>query len=120
LPFGGVLERAPADTTPADTASAAAGRPQARPGRLVLIGSSGFVTNANIGLYGNRDLPMNLLGWLAQEEDLLDIRGRRASFQPLLLDDRTKEWLGWVSVLIWPGLVGVAWFGAVNLYGRRH
>ncbi len=98
--FGAALRITPADTT--------AGRAD---GRLTVIGSSAFVTNANVGLYGNRDLALNLVGWLAAEEDLLGIRGRRTSFQPLLLDDSTKEWLGWVSVLAWPALVGLAWFG---------
>jgi len=108
LPFGVALELAPA---PGDSLAT---------GRLVLVGSSGFVSNANVSLYGNRDLALNLLGWLAQEEELLDIRGRRASFQPLLLDGRTKDRLGWLSVLVWPGLVGAVWSGFVFWYGRRH
>jgi len=91
-----------------------------RPGRIIMVGSSAFVTNANIGLYGNRDLVLNLVGWLAAEEDLLGIRGRRASFQPLLLDTRTEEWLGAVSVLAWPALVGLGWFALVILRQRRH
>ncbi|MEZ4387464.1 MAG: Gldg family protein [Candidatus Krumholzibacteriia bacterium] len=102
-PFGVALQIAPTDTT--------AGL---RDGRLVVIGSSAFVTNANLGLYGNRDLALNLVGWIAAEDDLLGIRGRRASFQPLLLDDATKEWLGWVAVLAWPALVGLLWFGFVS------
>ncbi len=56
----------------------------------------------------------------AQEEDLLGIRGRRTSYQPLLLDDRAKTWLGWVSVLAWPGLVGLLWFGLVLRRQWRH
>lgn len=109
LPFGVALQVAPTDT--------AAGTPD---GRLVIVGSSGFVTNGNIGLYGNRDLALNIVGWLAQEEDLLGIRGRRKSFQPLLLDDSTKEWLGWIAVLAWPALVGLCWFGGVLFRQWRH
>lgn len=108
LPFGVAMEVTAADTTTHTD------------GRLVIVGSSGFVTNANIGLYGNRDLALNLVGWLAAEEDLLGIRGRRASFQPLLLDDTTKDWLGWVAVLIWPALVAMAWFGLVVYRQWRH
>jgi ABC-type transport system involved in multi-copper enzyme maturation permease subunit len=108
LPFGVALQVAPVDST-------AHG-----PGRLALIGSSAFVTNANVGLYGNRDLALNLVGWLVEEEELLGIRGRRTSFQPLLLDDQTKEWLGWIAVLAWPALVGLAWFGLVQYRQWRH
>lgn len=88
-------------------------------GRLVIVGSSAFVTNANIGLYGNRDFTLNLLGWLAAEDDLLDLRGRRTSFQPLLLTDAMRGRLGWISVLAWPGLVGGVWLAAVLQRGRR-
>ena len=108
LPFGVALTIDAPDTTSSDG-----------PGRMVLIGSSAFVVNANIGLYGNRDLALNLIGWLAAEEDLLGLRGRRASFQPLLLENNTKEWLGWISVLGWPGLVGVGWWLLLLWSGRR-
>jgi len=94
--------------------------PEAPRGRMVVIGSSAFITNANIGLYGNRDLALNIVSWLVQEEDLVGIRGRRASYQPLLLEDGTKDVLGWVSVLGWPGLIGLGWFGLVILRQRRH
>lgn len=107
LPFGTVLRIAADDTTGTG-------------GDLVVIGSSAFVTNANIGLYGNRDLALNLVSWLAEEEDLLGVRGRRASFEPLLLDDGTKEWLGWVAVIVWPALVGLVWFGLVQYRTWRH
>jgi len=113
LPFGVALTIGNPDTTISDDET----EPEA--GRLVLIGSSAFVVNANIGLYGNRDLALNLLGWLVEEEDMLGLRGRRASFQPLLLENRTKEWLGWISVLGWPGLVGVGWWLLLLWAGRR-
>jgi ABC-type transport system involved in multi-copper enzyme maturation permease subunit/ABC-type uncharacterized transport system involved in gliding motility auxiliary subunit len=105
VPFGVALEVAAADTTTRD-------------GRMTIVGSSGFLTNSNILQYANRDLVLNLVGWLAAEEDLLGIRGRRASFQPLLLTEGQKEWLGWVSVLGWPALVGLGWW-LLALWDRR-
>lgn len=107
--FGAALRVTPADTT--------AGH---QDGRLVVVGSSAFVTNSNLGLYGNRDLALSLVGWLAAEEDLLGIGSRRSSFQPLLLDDVTREWLGWVAVLAWPAFIGLAWFGLVLFRQWRH
>jgi hypothetical protein len=100
--------------TPADTTVGHA------EGRLVVIGSSAFINNANIGRYGNRDLALNLVGWLAAEDDLLGLRGRRISFQPLLLADATREWLGWVAVLGWPALVALGWFGIILSRQWRH
>jgi ABC-type transport system involved in multi-copper enzyme maturation permease subunit/ABC-type uncharacterized transport system involved in gliding motility auxiliary subunit len=93
---------------------------EAAPGRLVIVGNNTILNNANIGLYGNRDLILNFFGWLVADEDLLDIRGRRFSFQPLLLDAGPKRWLGWTAVLIWPGLIGLTWLGAVIRRQRRH
>ena len=97
--FGAAVRFAPEGEEPGGAAD----------GRLVLIGSSGFVTNGNILQYANRDLVLNLVGWLAAEEDLLGIRGRRTSFQPLVLPDGARNWLGAVAVLGWPALVGVTW-----------
>ena len=106
VPFGVALEVAATDST-------------VRDGRVTIVGSSGFLTNSNILQYANKDLALNLVGWLAAEEDLLGIRGRRTSFQPLLLETGTKEWLGWISVLGWPGLVGVGWWLLLLWSGRR-
>ncbi len=108
-PFGVALEIAAAEADSTATS-----------GRMILVGSSAFVANANIGLYGNRDLALNLVGWLVQEEDLVGIRGRRASFQPLLMDRRTSDWLGGIAVLGWPGFVGLLWLGLVLIRQRRH
>ncbi len=42
--------------------------------RMVVVGNSSFASNAYIMLPGNGDLALNILNWLAQEEDLLAIR----------------------------------------------
>jgi ABC-type uncharacterized transport system involved in gliding motility auxiliary subunit len=42
--------------------------------RIVVVGNSTFADNTNIGLPGNSDLMMNIVNWLAEEEDLLAIR----------------------------------------------
>lgn len=42
--------------------------------RVVVVGNSSFASNAYIMLPGNGDLALNILNWLAQEEDLLAIR----------------------------------------------
>ncbi|MDE2726789.1 MAG: hypothetical protein OXI19_02115, partial [Gemmatimonadota bacterium] len=42
--------------------------------RIVVVGNSAFANNTYIRLPGNGDLALNILNWLAQEEDLLAIR----------------------------------------------
>jgi hypothetical protein len=78
----------------------------ARPGRMVVIGNSEFLSNANINLGGNRDLLLNALGWLAREETLIELRGKDPLSQPLVLSATAKRVLGWGSVLGWPLVVG--------------
>jgi hypothetical protein len=93
--------------------------PQAeRPGRLVIIGNSEFLSNANLNLGGNRDLLLNALGWLAREETLIQLRGRDPLSQPVVLDVAQKKLLGWGSVLAWPLIVGSLAVG-VMLRHRR-
>jgi ABC-type uncharacterized transport system involved in gliding motility auxiliary subunit len=43
-------------------------------GRIIVIGNSGFLANNFIGFNANRDLAMNTINWLAQDEDLISIR----------------------------------------------
>lgn len=43
-------------------------------GRVVVTGSSGFAANAGLRYVGNRDLFMNMINWLASDEDLISIR----------------------------------------------
>ena len=43
-------------------------------GRFVVVGNSGFAANNFISFNANRDLAMNAINWLAQDEDLISIR----------------------------------------------
>ena len=42
--------------------------------RVAAIGDSDFAANAYVGIEGNRDLFMNTVNWLAQQENLIAIR----------------------------------------------
>ena len=44
--------------------------------RLVAIGDSDFASNGALGVSGNRDLFLNTINWLAQQENLIAIRPR--------------------------------------------
>jgi ABC-type uncharacterized transport system involved in gliding motility auxiliary subunit len=47
--------------------------------RVVVFGDSDFATNAALGVQGNRDLFLNTIGWLSQQENLISIRTKEAS-----------------------------------------
>ena len=53
------------------------GKPTSQ-GRFVVVGNSGFLANNFIGFNANRDLAMNAINWLAQDEDLISIRPKEA------------------------------------------
>jgi len=46
--------------------------------RVVVFGDSDFASNSGAAIPGNRDLFMNTLGWLSQQENLISIRPKEA------------------------------------------
>ncbi len=87
--------------------------------RLVVLGNSEFATNANLMRYGNRDLLLNTVGWLARESTLINLRGRDLRSQPVVLTASQQKMLGWSSVVVWPLLVGGASIGFILLRRRK-
>ncbi len=89
------------------------------PGRMVVVGNSEFLNNANLNLGGNRDLLLNAMGWLGREEDLIALRGRDPLHQPVVLSDLEKQVLGWGSLVGWPLFVGSLALGVMLRHRRR-
>jgi len=87
--------------------------------RLVFVGDSDFIANANLNLYGNRDLLLNILGWLARERVLIERRAPTAISKAIILTVGQKEILGWSSLLGWPFLVGLGSVIVVVRHRRR-
>jgi ABC-type uncharacterized transport system involved in gliding motility auxiliary subunit len=52
--------------------------PQKLESRVVVFGDSDFASNTALGISGNRDLFMNAVSWLAQQENLIAIRPKEA------------------------------------------
>jgi ABC-type uncharacterized transport system involved in gliding motility auxiliary subunit len=79
---------------------------EAATARLIVVGDSDFAVNENLNLYGNRDLLLNMLGWLAREQILIALRPRGSVGEPVVLTVAQKEAIGWGCILGWPLLVG--------------
>jgi ABC-type uncharacterized transport system involved in gliding motility auxiliary subunit len=60
---------------PADKPGAGEAKPESR---VVVFGDSDFASNLALGVSGNKDLFMNAVNWLAQQENLIAIRPREA------------------------------------------
>jgi ABC-type uncharacterized transport system involved in gliding motility auxiliary subunit len=73
--------------------------------RVVVTGDSDFATNAVLGIQGNRDLFMNIVGWLSQQETLISIRPRDPDDRRVTLTAAQQTNLTWLSLLIIPGFI---------------
>ena len=73
--------------------------------RIVAVGDSDFASNAYIGVEGNRDLFMNTVSWLAQQESLISIRPREASERRLTLSPAQITLMFWLSIVLVPAAV---------------
>jgi ABC-type uncharacterized transport system involved in gliding motility auxiliary subunit len=85
--------------------------------RVAAIGDSDFFANAYLGVEGNRDLFMNTLNWLAQQENLIAIRPKEPSDRRLTLTENKTMAIMLLSILVIPGVVLGA--GVYSWWRRR-
>jgi len=85
--------------------------------RFVVIGDSDFAANFVLGVPGNRDFFMNVVGWLSQQENLISIRPKEASDRRLTLTAAQQSSLIWMSLLFVPGAIFGA--GILSWFRRR-
>ena len=101
---------------PAADASKEQNQPPPPETRVVAIGDSDFASNAVLGIPGNADLFMNVVGWLAQQENLISIRPREAADRRVTLTASQITGVMALSIFLIPGAV----FGAgVYSWWRR-
>jgi ABC-type uncharacterized transport system involved in gliding motility auxiliary subunit len=92
----------------AATAPAAPGQPPDAPKaetRVVVIGDSDFAANSGLGIQGNRDLFMNIVGWLSQQENLISIRPKEADDRRITMTSAQQANITWLSLLGIPGFI---------------
>jgi ABC-type uncharacterized transport system involved in gliding motility auxiliary subunit len=88
----------PAANKPADDAP----KPETR---VAVMGDSDFAANGGLGIQGNKDLFMNTVGWLSQQENLISIRPKEADDRRITLTATQQANITWLSLLVVPGLV---------------
>lgn len=103
---------------PGPVSLAAAVRDAEAGGRLVVFGDSDFATNQYFGVQGNGDLVLNALSWLAEDEALISIRPREPGHNPIALTASDSEWIFWLSVVLYPGLIALVGIVVVSRKGR--
>jgi len=104
----GAAVSATATDAPTPTSGDSANKPADAPKpetRMVVFGDSDFVTNGYLGIPGNRDLFLNSVNWLAQQENLIAIRPKDPEDRRVSLTADQSKLIFWLSILIIPGLI---------------
>lgn len=92
-----------APTTPGDAAKAKNGEEPKKPEtRLAVIGDSDFAANSVVGVSGNRDLFLNTVNWLAQQENLIAIRPKQAADRRLTMTAGQQRMVFLLSIVLLP------------------
>jgi ABC-type uncharacterized transport system involved in gliding motility auxiliary subunit len=106
------------DATPAsnppDKPEEQAPKPESR---VAAIGDSDFAANAYLGIEGNRDLFMNTVNWLSQQENLISIRPRDAADRRITLTATSSSAMFWLTLFVIPAIVLGA--GVFSWWRRR-
>lgn len=85
--------------------------------RIVVTGTSNFPINAYFPAQGNGNLFLNIVSWLAQDEDLISIRPKPPEDRRILLSQTQLATLRLITLFILPGIALVA--GVVVVWNRR-
>jgi ABC-type uncharacterized transport system involved in gliding motility auxiliary subunit len=110
----GQVKADPQDPKGPLTVAAVATRDKAR---IVVWGTSNPASNQFLNLQGNRDLFLNTVSWLAEQEDLISIRPKDTRQTPVFLTSQQAQMVFLIPVVLVPGLVVVG--GIVTLVRRR-
>jgi len=78
--------------------------------RLVVVGDSDFAANAYLDFSGNSDLFLNMVGWLAQMEDLISIRPKNPEDRRVNLTMSQVGMVRLITLLLMPLLTVIAGF----------
>ncbi len=84
--------------------------------RLVVFGTSNLASNQFLNIQGNRDLFLNTVSWLAEQEDLISIRPKDAKQTPVMLTSVQGQVVFLLPVVVLPGIGLVA---GIAVFTRR-
>jgi ABC-type uncharacterized transport system involved in gliding motility auxiliary subunit len=114
IALGAAVSAAAASATPPKPGEPDAPKPETR---VAVIGDSDFASNGTLGVPGNRDLFMNTIGWLSQQDNLISIRPKEADDRRITLTATQESNIFWISLLIVPGFIFAA--GVSSWWRRR-
>jgi len=89
----------------------------ARTARIVVTGTSNFAIDAYFPVQGNGNLFLNMISWLAQDEDLISIRPKLVDDRRIILSQGQLLMLRMFTVFLLPGAAAV--IGIIVIMQRR-
>jgi len=106
------VEGAPAPPPAADGQD----NPNKPESRLVVVGDSDFASNSVAGMAGNRDMFLNMVNWLAQQENLISVRPRSPEDRRITMTAGQDRMISWFTMALLPGLIFLA---GIHTWWRR-
>jgi ABC-type uncharacterized transport system involved in gliding motility auxiliary subunit len=85
--------------------------------RVVVYGTANIASNQFLNFQGNRDLFLNTVSWLAEEEGQISIRPKETKQTPVFLTAQQAQFVFLLPVVLLPGLVVIG--GIVAVVRRR-
>lgn len=87
-------------------------------GRVIVVGSSGWMSNVMVGTpqFANRDLALNMMNWLTSDEDLISIRPKDPEDRRLHITTAGVRVLFFTSIIGLPLLVILS---GVSMWWKR-
>ena len=73
--------------------------------RVAVFGDSDFAANGSLGIQGNRDLLLNAVNWLTEQENLISIRPREPEDRRITLTADQQFRIQVASLFLIPGLI---------------
>ena len=86
---------------------------------MIVCGDSDFANNLYFTVLGNKDFFLNMVGWLAEAEELISIRHKKEEttpFSPLFLTENQKQLMFWLSTVVLPLMILII---GIVVYARR-
>lgn len=85
-------------------------------GKLVVFGDSDFACNTFVKMQGNLDLFLNVINWLAEEEDLISIRPKNPADRRVDLTAKQGHIFFYLSVFVLPLIFVIS---GITVYIKR-
>jgi ABC-type uncharacterized transport system involved in gliding motility auxiliary subunit len=80
-------------------------RTEGRKGRFIIVGTRQWATNASVARYENRNLLVNMINWLAADEDLISIPPKSDTDTTIVLSPVQLQMVNFASLVVVPLLV---------------